>query len=195
MTSPLRGISIGRDHSGSVIRDDGRATSALVYLDGAAAASAPLRLRSLSDFEDFFAPLYPSLVHCSWLVDGADFSFPDDREPGFLADVLAHYENCRYFRDGSLRRWARYLVDDWCEIVGFGSIARDPRAMVHACAGRLSDEGILALTPHPEVVFRCVDGVRWSLYAHHEALLTIARDHAMSLGGIRVSNVDLGYDL
>jgi hypothetical protein len=169
----MEGISIGRDRASAEIRDHGIAT----------------------DFEDFFRPLYPMLADYSWLVDGALFAFPDDQSEPFTQDVLASDGDCRYFRPGSLERWARFLVDDWCDLVGFRAAAGDPHTLVTSNRGRLLDDNILAMSPPPDCVFHCVDAARWTFYARDEALLNIARDHIASQTGLRVWKLDLGDDV
>ena len=178
----MQGISIGRG--------DARSVGPRVQ------PVAELRPNSQSDFDDFFSPLYPLLDDFSWLVDKAKFWFPDDLTARrFKRDVIAHHGDCLYFAAGSLRRWAQYLYDDWCSVVGFRTMADDPGTLVKASSGRLTDAYIQALTPAPDCVFHCVDAARWTFYARDERLLTTVREHVASRTGLRVRDLVLGGDV
>ena len=190
----MEGISIGRNHSGTVVRHDGRVLSVLSGLEGNAGHDA-LRLSRLTDFEEFFTPLVPLLADHSWLVQGADFSLTDDQISQFNADVLASVGDCRYVRPGFLERWARHLIDDWCVLLGFRVPPDDPHALVSAAAGGLASANILAMTPQPECVFSNIDGVRWTFYAQDVALLALLRDHLATRTDLRVWRLRLGEDV
>jgi hypothetical protein len=190
----MEGISIGRNHSGPVVRHDGRVLSVLSNLDGSAGHGV-LRLSSLTDFEEFFAPLFPLLADHSWLVQGAEFSLTESQISQFNADVLANAGDSRFFGRGFLQRWARQLVDDWCVLLGFRSPPADPHALASAAAGGLASADILAMTPLPDCAFINVDAVRWTFYAQDEALLALAREYIATRADLRVWRLRLGEDV
>jgi hypothetical protein len=153
------------------------------------------RRSSTTSFADFFAPLYPKLAAHSWLVDGALFSFKDSALHQFEMDVLARDGECRYFRFGSLERWTRYLVDDWCTVLGFLSEVADPQALVKTAAGKLTDTYVTAMTPRPDVAFQCIDAARWTFYAQDDALVRIVQQHASARGDLNVRMLRFGEDV
>ena len=187
----MHGISIGRGHRGPIVRRSATAQSVVAPLD-AGNTNAALVLNSLTDFEEFFAPVYPMVRDLSWLMDRAEFSFDDDKEPAFQAELIGEHRQCRYFGPGFLERWARYLVDDWCDIIGMRGTVADPQAMMDAFAGPGPSARILSMPTVPDLAFECIDGVRWTIYAGDERLLAIVRDHVASRADLVVRDVVLG---
>lgn len=67
----MEGISIGRDYSGSTSGDTQPVVSPASSFDPGVGPSLALGRRLRTDFDEFFAPLYPFLTGHSWLVDEA----------------------------------------------------------------------------------------------------------------------------
>jgi hypothetical protein len=185
----MKGISVGRAHAGPMIRRRAGATSAVVPL-GTTEDAAPLVLDSLTDFEEFFACLYPSMRQHSWLIDGAVFAFPEREAAAFESEVLVAHLECRLMRAGFLERWARCLTDDWCDIIGFPALPGDQDALVRACAGQ-PKERMLAEAPGADLAFFCIDGMYWEFYARAEPLLEVVREHLSSRQDLRLRDVCL----
>ena len=187
----MKGIRVCRQHRGPIVRRRGGATSIVAPLGAAHDTPAPLVLDTLTDFEEFFSSLYPAIARLPWLIVGALFSFPEEREADFGAEVIAGYQDCCYVGPGFVERWARYLNDDWCTIVGLEDTLADPDALVRANAGQ-AKEALLSLVPEPVVAFCCVDGVLWELYARDGGVVDAVRERLSSRLELRLDDVTVG---
>src|SRR5687768_15500351 len=115
----MRGLSVGRTHGSA------------------------RRSHQLTDFEEFFSSLYPGMRSYTWLLDGVHFRIPEAPDQWFDAEtdryrsgildafasgMLATDERALVARPGFVETYAKYLVDDWCDIVGLQAAPDDPQA-------------------------------------------------------------------
>jgi hypothetical protein len=161
-----------------------------------------------STFGHFTAPLAARLRGLHWWTDRYESSpfgsFRFETEDGeerldALIIVLPSQANEPYingllFRPGTLPDLARYLHNDWIDLVGIDAAEHDP---VDA-AERLLPLGGDATRAYfdqvarcAELFFRCVDGWYWEMFARDPEAVALVRSHVEASGG---RTVDLGWE-
>src|SRR5262245_35237379 len=129
-----------------------------------------------TDFTRFFGAVLEAFDSCAWLVRGAIFALPPEWELGydvqrdrpigpewdkFLGYALAVEDSRKVSTlslqaPGFLQHYARYLVDDWCELA---AIPRD--AATSELVHRAAKCAHLCELPAVIAYFANVDGAFW----------------------------------
>lgn len=157
-----------------------------------------------SDFSVLFRALLPSLDDYAWLIDRESVgqipcipgpaASPLDRD---TVDLDALFDACAQYRDGFalvrapgfMKRFARYVTDDWNNFYGF----RPPAdALPDLAALSACDLEAVPSFAGIDVFFRNWDGVYWALFTPHAELLDAVRSDWA--GEPRVTIVDTSWN-
>jgi len=200
----VQAITLRRNHAGPRVRKP-------VWAPAVNDSTPPgaLVLSTGSDFEEFFEPLYSEISSYHWLIEGAQFSTPPawERSHDKVLDRPRGPEIDEYFayqvaakdgnrpdwlwlaRPGFVPRYAKYLVDDWCQIAGVTAWAGDAQALL-----RLADAEQVALwrLPMVEVWFQNVDAALWQFASKRSGLIERLAAHLAHRGDVRIEQLDLG---
>jgi hypothetical protein len=186
-----------------VIRRSNGVESQHVPLD----SDAPvLELSQLTDFVEFFYPVFEHIRSYHWLLDDVTFAPPQDwdeqydleadRHRGaqwdaFFGEIVASHQSLRVATPGFLEKYAAYICDDWCDIVGLAECPPDPQGFLEAYVGGPMSTVLPHLDPPAEVAFFCIDGVRWEVFASGDAIVARVRDHLGGRGDLAVNDLAL----
>ncbi|MEO1132122.1 MAG: hypothetical protein AAFX40_05370 [Cyanobacteria bacterium J06639_1] len=201
----MQGISICRNHSGAIVRQVNGWHSEVAFSHSTV---APLVLSQSTDFVEFFAPLFPAIASRYWLLEDVAFAFPSgwdgwhaethQFEPStawdaFLGEHLALNGDFRLVRPRFLESYARYFSDDWCAIAGFATAPESPLRFLETYArhvGMPADK-LRKLNTELDILFLCVDGLMWELFARDRRLLAIVQQHLAGRQDLHVEPLTL----
>jgi len=196
----MRGLSVRRKHRGPVVRRVPGNSDPLELTDDV------LLLDQLTDFDEFFAPIYPDVRTLPWLIDGAEFYLPKewdhqfdtmlDRYRGpeidsFFAEHIATQDQRTVVVPGFVERYGKYLMDDWCDIIGLAEAPTDPEEFLRTLPDGPWARFLPTLRPQVEVAFFCIDGARWEVFAHSQEFLSAVRDHLSPRKDVQIREMSL----
>ncbi len=200
----VQAIKVSRNHHGPTVRKSIWAPAV-----NEPTPSGALVLSTASDFEEFFEPLYSEMSSYHWLIQGALFATPPVWEQSYdeVLDRPRGPEIDEYFayqvevtdrnhpdllwvaRPGFVPRYARYLVDDWCQLAGVAAWSGDAKDLL-----RLAEAEQIALwqLPMVEVWFKNVDAALWQFASKRAGLIERVAANLAQRADIRVEQFDLG---
>lgn len=193
----MKGLRIQRRTDGrGVIRRAEGVVSARLYCGGS--GEPPLEIDGLGDFDLFFSPVLERLESLHWFVSGASFTTPeewdrvfDETQDRYRGPELDELDGHIYAeigtgvflaRPGFLPKYSRYLIDDWCEIIGLEGPVDDVGGFTASYGRETSyEERIAALEPAASACFFCIDGVYWEFFSVDAHLVDTVRDWVETL--------------
>lgn len=179
----MHGVTIRRRHDGPVVR---RAGGASVTVATVGDTSPALQLDQLTDFVEFFGGSLGSQRSACWLLEDVVFCTPRtwllwydsvaDRYRGprideFEAGFVAAREDLRFARSGFVETYGRYVVDDWCSIIGLSAEPAEPAGFLASLPMAPTPRQLEEFRPEVTVAFFCVDGVFWDAFARDRAFI------------------------
>jgi hypothetical protein len=154
-----------------------------------------------SAFSYFFRPIFPQMRDLYWFASNfssTPFSGIMNEEGGesrydaLRIDTGMDDGNHALYRPGTLPELARYLHNDWINLIGL----RCSEEEASSTARQLScEEGEFDryVGRHAKLAFHCMDGFWWEFYPRDEALLDLVTRPLRDVPGVSIRTCDLHH--
>jgi hypothetical protein len=194
----VKGIAVRRTWTGSTVRHQPWQPRPTEVPSGA------LVIASYTDFHEYFEPLYPLLAGYPWLSEDLRFAPPPAWYDGPYDPDLDRYGSAQWnefwshlvaedrgperravWAPGFLERYARFLSDDWCSIIGVPGPASGD--LLEASRGIMWPQALDVV--RADVAFVNVDAAYWEVFSSRADILDIVRRHLAHRSDLRLVDV------